>query len=154
MRIKDIMKEHPFYCIADDSALDVAIEMKRKNVGVLPVISGATTHRLIGIVTDRDLFLGVVARGVLPCDVIVRSVMTRNPITCMPESSLEYCAELMQAAQIRRVPVVDRNGSCVGMVSLGDIAPHLNPELLQKTLTAIYEDRSGKEAYELLHSHA
>ena len=146
MKVRDIMTPNPIVCIADDSALDAAFQMKIHSIGSLPVVSGITTRRLVGMVTDRDLCMAVIARGFQPQGVFVRSAMTRDPIACGPEATLEYCAQLMEHAQVRRIPVIDKRGAVVGIVAQADLVKHANPELLLSTLCGISEDRLEKGA--------
>lgn len=72
--------------------------MGQENVGVLPVIDG-TSKKLIGIVTDRDLCLGVIANGKRPTEVPVSECMS----TCGPQDDIQYCEQLMKQHQIRRM---------------------------------------------------
>ena len=96
--------------------------MKTENVGSIPVCEGRQSRRLIGIVTDRDLALQVVAEGRDPNGTVVQDVMTRDPITCSPEDSLEDALEAMQNRQIRRIPVINREWRLVGIIAQADIA--------------------------------
>jgi len=90
---------------------------------------------LEGIVTDRDLCCGVVADG-KNVDAITISE-TPIPVTCQPESTVEGCEELMQENQVRRIPVVDNRGRCVGMISQADIALHAPAEEVARTMREV-----------------
>ena len=68
--------------------------------------------------------------------------MTPIPVTCQPDSTLEGCEELMQENQVRRIPVVDKRGRCVGMVSQADVALHAPTEEVARTVNKI--SKSGK----------
>lgn len=133
MKVQDIMTPNPTCCIAQDSALDAAWLMKHHGYGYLPVVAGQTTRRLVGVITDRDLCLGVIARGAVPNTVMVGEAMSREPITCTPEDSIESCAALMRQSRVRRIPVIDGNGACVGLVSHSDLAMYCEPELVKLT---------------------
>jgi CBS domain-containing protein len=76
------------------------------------------------VVTDRDLCCGVVAGAKLAETTKIADLMTRNPITCTIENTLEDCEELMQKHQVRRLPVSDDQDRCIGVVSQADIALH------------------------------
>jgi CBS domain-containing protein len=78
----------------------------------------------MGIVTDRDIVVRAVAEGKNPLDLTAEEVMSQGPISVRQDSSVEECEREMQSHQVRRILVVDKSGSCVGIVSLGDIALH------------------------------
>ena len=133
MKVRDVMKSDPVCCIAQNSALDAAWLMRTYNYGCLPVVSGPTTRRLIGIVTDRDLCMAVLPRGAAPSSVTVAMAMTSAPLTCGPEEDIEVCAALMRQYSVRRVPVVDAHGACIGLVSHTDIARKCGADLVKQT---------------------
>jgi len=133
MRVKEIMTKDPICCIPQDNAQDAAYLMRTHNIGALPVVRGQTTRRLVGIVTDRDLCMTVLPRNVQAQTLSVASAMTQRPVTCRPEDQAEDCALQMQIYNIRRLPVVDENETCIGIVSLVDLAPYLDPELARRT---------------------
>lgn len=139
MKVRDVMKKDPVCCIAQNSALDAAWLMKSHNYGCLPVVSGPTTNRLIGIVTDRDLCMAVIPRGLSPSSVTVSAAMTKTPFTCGPDDDVETCAAMMRMHSVRRVPVVDDNGACIGLVSHTDLARRCTAELVKQTEQAFAE---------------
>ncbi len=120
MKVREVMAPNPVCCIAQNSALDAAWLMRAHNLGCLPVVSGPTTRRLIGIVTDRDLCMAVIPRGSAPSSVAVAQAMTVEPIVCSSDDELEDCAALMRKHSLRRVPVVDKHGACIGLISQTD----------------------------------
>ena len=63
--------------------------------------------------------------------------MTANPVTCGPDESLEACARIMQEHQVRRVPVVDEQGRCIGIVAQADLAPNADSKQVHRTLAEI-----------------
>jgi CBS domain-containing protein len=121
MRIRDVMTEEPKFCMADDSVIDAACIMRDEHVGVVPVIESEESRRVVGMVTDRDLCLGVIAEGQDPAHVRVDQCMTSKVVCCVREDAVEDVTDLMQANQIRRVPVIDDDGQLVGIVSLADL---------------------------------
>jgi CBS domain-containing protein len=141
MKVKEIMTANPSCCTPHDSALDAAWVMRHFEYGCLPVVSGQTTRRLVGMVTDRDLCMAVLPRGVAPSSVCVGDTMARNPITCTPEDSVEFCAALMRQSRIRRIPVIDEFGSCVGIISHSDLAMYCDSELVKMTESAFPKPR-------------
>jgi CBS domain-containing protein len=96
--------------------------MKIEDVGSIPVCSGENSRRLVGIVTDRDLCLEIVAEGRDANSTRVETCMTREPVTCRADEDLETALDRMEAHQVRRIPVVDRAGMLVGIISQADIA--------------------------------
>lgn len=133
MKVRDVMTKDPVVCIAQNSALDAAWLMRTYNYGCLPVVTGPTTRRLVGIVTDRDLCMAVIPRGATPNAVIVATAMTAAPVTCHPDDEVERCAALMRRYSVRRIPVVDENGACVGLVSHTDLARRCEAEIVMPT---------------------
>jgi CBS domain-containing protein len=87
-----------------------------------PVCLNLETRKLVGIVTDRDIALYVVATGKDANHTQVASVMTRNPLTCRPEDDLEKALDAMLNYQVRRIPVVDAEGQLVGIIAQADVA--------------------------------
>jgi CBS domain-containing protein len=108
------------HCVGPHDTLQKAAQlMGRLNVGSLPVVHD---RRLLGIVTDRDITIRATAAGLLPGTTQIGDVMTERACACQADDSLDALQHLMGEAQIRRVPVVDRAGTIVGIVSLGDVA--------------------------------
>ena len=121
MRIKHIMTKDPCCCLPTDSALKAASIMREEHAGVVPVIEGGESRRILGVVTDRDLCMTVVAEGRDPHVTTVEECMTTKVVTCSPNDAVEKVTELMRENQIRRVPVVNEGGELQGIVSLGDV---------------------------------
>ena len=121
MRVKEIMTPEPYCCAILEPAQNAARMMKDWDVGSLPVVADQHSWKLKGIVTDRDL-CAVLVEGKDPGTIPVAAVMTRDPATCKPEDDADSCAKIMQEHQVRRVPVVDDQGNCIGIVALADLA--------------------------------
>ena len=133
MRVQEIMTKNPICCIPEDSVQDAAYLMRTHNIGALPVVRGQTTRKLLGIVTDRDLCLTVLPKNLRAHTLTVASTMTRRPVTCKPGDRIEDCAALMQTYEVRRIPVIDDNDACVGIVSLVDLAAHIPADMARQT---------------------
>jgi len=118
-----VMSHRAISVDANDTLVEAAERMRAQVVGVLPVLSHA---RLAGVVTDRDLAVRAVARGLDPRSARVREVMTADPVTCHPGESVEVAAGLMQHHGIRRLVVIDQSLLPVGILSVDDLA--LYPE--------------------------
>ena len=149
MKVKDIMKQDLFCCSASDSLQDAARTMKVNDVGSLPVVTDQQSRRLEGIVTDRDLCCRALADGKDPGATPVEEAMTRNPITCRPEDDVDTCAKIMQENQVRRVPVVADDGSCIGVVAQADLALHSKPQMVGKVVAEISKPRRTNAAIRL-----
>ena len=146
MKVREVMKLDPVCCIAQNSALDAAWVMRTHNYGCLPVVTGPTTRRLVGIVTDRDLCMAVIPRGAAPSAVTVAMAMTKAPVTCGPDAEIEECAALMRRYSVRRIPIVDDHGACIGLVSHSDLARRCSPELVKETEQAFAESQTAMHA--------
>lgn len=121
MRVKEIMTPDPACCTPDTTAREAAILMRDHDCGSIPVVGDSNGKRLIGTVTDRDLAVRGLARGLGP-DTPVRDLMTDDPVTCVPEDEVEDVRQVMVQELVRRVPVVDVDGVLVGIVAQADIA--------------------------------
>lgn len=122
MTCADVMSKDPACCVPTDSAARVAKIMKTENVGSVPVCESRKSRKLVGIVTDRDLALHIVAEERDAGSTLVQDVMTRDPISCRPTDDLQGALDGMQRHQVRRIPVIDRNGELVGIIAQADIA--------------------------------
>jgi CBS domain-containing protein len=137
MRVRDVMTQHPVYCHPGDSVQSAAKILCERDIGSLPVVSDADSLRLVGIITDRDLCCGIVAKGLDPTSARVEAVMKRNPVSCRAEQSLDSCERLMQLHQVRRLPVIDQKSRCVGMVSQADVARSEQADKVHRTVAEI-----------------
>jgi CBS domain-containing protein len=125
MTCKEVMTPYPKMCSTGANAQAAARIMQLEDVGVVPVVK-EKTQRLVGMVTDRDLCLEVVAKGQNPQQVLVSDCMSAVLITCKPEDDIRDCEEQMKTYQVRRIAVVDEHGCCVGIISQGDLALRLD----------------------------
>ena len=125
MTCAEVMTPSPTCCHPEHTTVEAAELMQREDVGLVPIVSPNNT-KLIGVLTDRDIALKVVAAGLDPQSTLVAEVMTNDPVTCLPEETIEAVMELMASRQVRRIPIVDTNGAIVGIVSQADIATRLS----------------------------
>lgn len=121
MKIREVMTKNPACCWPSNSALTAATMMQEKDTGVLPVIHDPFTPTLVGMVTDRDLCLHVVAGGRDPAHIWVSECMTADPVCCTPEDDVVRALELMKEHRVRRLPVVNMKGEIVGVLGLSDL---------------------------------
>lgn len=123
---KEIMTSNPVCCLPGEMVHEVAQLMKSKDVGSIPVIENRESHKLIGILTDRDLALKVIAAGKDPAKTKISEVMKDNPFTCLEGDDIQKALDAMESHQVRRIPVVDQNCRIVGIIAQGDVATRLN----------------------------
>jgi len=120
VKAKDVMTRNPRSVTPDTPARDAARIMKDEDVGIVPVIDDAS-RRLVGVITDRDIALRIVAEG-RDGSVSVREVMSSSKLaTCRPDEDVDRVMETMASEQLRRIPIVDERGSLVGIVAQADI---------------------------------
>ena len=119
MKASDLMTANPQTVSPDDTLTRAAELMDELDVGVLPVCEG---ERLTGVVTDRDITVRATAAGQAPNETRVAEVMTADLRWCFEDEGVDDVERLMREAQIRRIPVLNRDRKLVGMLSLGDLA--------------------------------
>jgi CBS domain-containing protein len=119
MQLQDVMTSAIQDIQPNATLMEAAAKMKSFNVGAIPVCED---NRLIGMITDRDITVRAVAEGRDPRRTKVRDAMTKDVCFCYADDSVESAAKLMEDRQIRRLPVFDRTGRAIGIVSLGDLA--------------------------------
>jgi CBS domain-containing protein len=121
-RARDLMTKNPACCLTSATAAAAAQLMMEHDTGVLPVVDSHRNKKLLGVVTDRDLALQVVAEGRDPLATAVAETMSQPIIVCSPDDPYERALELMEQHRVRRIPVVDDAGSVVGIIAQADIA--------------------------------
>lgn len=109
-----------------ETAQQAAGRMHSRKVGTLLVLDEA--KRPIGILTDRDLAVRVVAEGRDPVQTTVQDVMTAAPHTLSEDAAIEEALAIMRGGRFRRVPIVDSDGALVGLLSLDDVLDLLAEE--------------------------
>ncbi len=122
MKVKDVMTNNPACCTADTNLQEVAQMMVENDCGCIPVVENEETLKPVGVVTDRDICCRTVAEGKNPLDLTAGDVMSSPVATVTPEDSVDDCCRVMEENQVRRVPVVDQQGGCCGMVAQADVA--------------------------------
>jgi CBS domain-containing protein len=118
MKVSDIMTRDVHLANPSQKLREVATEMERHDIGVLPV---GDNDRLVGMITDRDIAVRGISHGLGP-DTPVRDVMTSDVRYCFEDEDLDDLAQNMADEQIRRLPVLNSKKRLVGIISLGDLA--------------------------------
>jgi len=122
MQVKEIMTVDPACCLPQDSLESAVKLMIDFDCGEIPVVEDREGLMTIGVITDRDVVCRTVGRGLNPLEMTVEDCMSTPVISVKPEDTLDHCYMTMEENQIRRVPVLDAAGKCIGIVSLADIA--------------------------------
>jgi CBS domain-containing protein len=133
--VRDLMTQNPRAVRPDDTVVDAARMMRDENVGSLPVVD---SDRLIGMITDRDLSVRVVAEGRDPSEVSVQEIASRNPVTAEATSDLNEALQLMARHQVRRLPVTEE-GRLVGIIAQADVAGEIGDKQTGRLVEAISE---------------
>jgi CBS domain-containing protein len=123
MRVEEIMTKNVSVCTAVTNAAKAAELMWIHDCGVLPVVEDSD-RRLVGIVTDRDLFIALGTKGRNASGLTVGEVMRPNVFCCAPSDDLHGALKIMAKQQVHRLPVVDANGALTGILSLNDVVLH------------------------------
>ena len=118
-QIADVMTRGVHTLAPHDTVLRAAQAMAEMDVGAIPVCDG---DRLVGMVTDRDIVLRAVALNQAGDSTRLEAVMSGEPCWCFEDQTVDEVIDVMREAQLRRMPVVDRDEVLVGIVSLGDLA--------------------------------
>jgi CBS domain-containing protein len=117
--IKVVMTSNPCSIDADKSVAYAAKMLRDEDVGVAPIVEG---DKLIGMLTDRDIAIRVVAEGRDPDRVTVRDVASKQVVTIDPQQDLDEALRIMAKHKVRRLPVVEEDGKLVGVVAQADVA--------------------------------
>jgi CBS domain-containing protein len=130
MNISDICTVQTISCARDETVQGAALLMRKHHVGDLVVVDGANGEAIpAGIVTDRDIVVSIVALGLDPGSLQVGDIMSDDLLTCREDDDVYQTIEHMRVRGIRRVPVVNRNGGLVGIVSADDLLEFLAEEM-------------------------
>jgi CBS domain-containing protein len=129
MLVKEVMTTNPTCCIPSDTAQTAAIIMRDEDTGIVPIVEQKGSRKLVGVVTDRDLCISVLAEGPVTSgaeglgatSVPVERCMTSKVICCSPDDDLDKVFDLMKENQVRRIIVVDPKNVIEGIVSFSDL---------------------------------
>jgi len=125
-KCSEVMTKTPVCCLPNDMVAGVAELMKSENIGSIPVVENEQNKKLVGIVTDRDLTIKIVADGLDATSTKVATVMTRKVIACHIDDDLQKALDAMAEHQLRRIPVVDNDNRVVGIIAQADVATRVD----------------------------
>jgi CBS domain-containing protein len=134
--LREVMTTNVTTLMPSATVQDAAQQMKALNVGSIPICE---RNQLLGMLTDRDIVVRVIAERHNPETQQIQDVMTPQVDYCYEDQDVEEAAQIMQDRQIRRLPIIDRDNRLVGIVSLGDLAVKTNEE---KTMAQALEQIS------------
>jgi CBS domain-containing protein len=137
MRLGNLMTGSIQTVAPGTSLAEAAKKMASLDIGSLPVCS--ETRKLLGIITDRDITVRAVARGLDPYQTRVQDVMTKEVLSCRADSAVEEACELMEREQVRRLVVTNGDGTPIGILSLGDLALSLRENQAGEVLRKVSE---------------
>jgi CBS domain-containing protein len=120
----DLMTDNPTCCLPSDTVVAATQIMRDENVGSVPVVDDQ--QRLLGIITDRDVALRIVAAERDPGGTMVQEVMTRDPVACRADDDVQRALDLMAQHQLRRIAVVGDGGRLLGIIAQADIATRMD----------------------------
>jgi CBS domain-containing protein len=120
MNVQSLMTKNPKSCRADESLRTAAYLMWECDIGSIPVVD--QEQRVVGMITDRDICMAAYFQDRPLSDIRVHQAMASRVVTSRPEDDVKTAERLMRDNQIRRLPVVDREGCLIGVVSVNDLA--------------------------------
>ena len=121
MKVQDVMTRNPASVTPGATIREAAQLMQREDTGIIPVVEEQGSKRLVGVVTDRDIAIRVVAEG-RDGGARVSDVMSTSQLaTCSPDDDVDDAMQAMANEQVRRIPIVDDRGTLVGIVAQADI---------------------------------
>jgi predicted transcriptional regulator len=130
MRVGDVCTRSVVHCSRNASALEVAKMMRDDNIGNVVVVDDRDGQKVpIGVVTDRDIVVQLVAKEIDLGDIMVTDLMARELFVALEEEDIHDAIQRMRYRGARRLPVVDREGALVGVVALDDLLEYITDEL-------------------------
>jgi CBS domain-containing protein len=133
MKVREVMTKNASFCGPESTLEEASFLMQKNNCGFLPVVGDG--GNVVGVVTDRDMCIALGTRNRKPSDVRVWDVMPRKLFTCMEGDDVHCALKTLRAARIRRLPVIDRDSSLVGVLSIDDIVLHAREHLVRKDIS-------------------
>lgn len=154
MQVKDIMTSDVTFCGTNATLTDVAMAMWNKDCGSIPVVN--QDKKVVGIITDRDICMAIAMRNARTSEIVSSDLIGGLLRVCSPEDDIETALEIMAHAQLRRLPVVDKDGTLCGILSISDAIKkcakddkknkkRVSRKSVLKTLRAICENPTAQQ---------
>jgi CBS-domain-containing membrane protein len=147
MQVEEIMTKDVCSCTPGMNAATAAEIMWSRNCGSLPVVEDG--GRVVGIVTDRDLFLALGTSNRKPAELSLGEIMSKEVALCNPSNDVRNALQTMAQRQLRRLPVVDEAGNLKGILSLADVALRADDALsidVLNVIRAVCDRRNRRKA--------
>lgn len=142
-RCSDVMTKDVVTCTPADTIVEAARLMKQEDIGPVLVVDGGNSRTLVGILTDRDIVLKVIAEGLDPQSTRVEKVMSKKLVTCRTDDDVDVAMNAMAQYQLRRIPVVGENMRLEGIIAQADIATRAQePEKTAEVVKEISENNT------------
>ena len=136
MKVRDAMHKGAAWVEPTAPVTEVAKQMRENDVGAIPVRGNS---HLVGIITDRDITCRAVAKSGDLDKMTAQDVMTKDVVCCSPDDDIGVAIKVMEAKQVRRLPVTDSHKAIVGILSLGDISHKIGKDKSGEVLRAVSE---------------
>jgi CBS domain-containing protein len=134
----DVMTMAPACCLTSDPIERAARIMRDNDVGSVPVVDDTSSKHLVGIITDRDIVIKVLADGQNRDGITIERIMTQNPVTCSPQDDIQNAMDRMSQHRVRRIPVVDEQGRLQGIIAQADLLTRVDrPQKTEKVIERI-----------------
>jgi CBS domain-containing protein len=149
MKVREVMTRQASFCGPESTLEEASFLLRKNNCGFLPVIGDG--GNVIGVITDRDICIALGTRNRKPSEMRIWDVMPRKLFTCMEGDDVHCALKTLRSARIRRLPVVDRDGSLVGVLSIDDIVlmareHFLNRDISYRDVENTYKAIRGRPA--------
>ena len=142
-KCSDIMTRDVVTCTTGATIVEVAQLMKTEDIGPVLIVDNETSNTLVGIVTDRDIVIKVIADGQDVNSTRVGDVMSKKLVTCRADDDVDVAMKAMAQFQLRRIPVVEDNMRLVGIISQADVATRAGaPEKTGEVVKEISEENT------------
>ena len=127
MRVADVMSRNVVVVPGEATLVEAAKLMKNHEIGFLPVVS---SNVLVGVLTDRDIVVNGIGRGMNPNLTLVRTIVAGKPVCCYEHDVLTDAADILADNHLHRLIVIDSNNNITGLLSIDDLAAHMSSDRL------------------------
>jgi CBS domain-containing protein len=142
-KCSDIMTRDVVTCTPENTIVEVAQIMKTEDIGPVLIVDNEQSKTLVGILTDRDIVVKVIADGQDPRNTPVGEAMSKKLVTCRADDDVDVAMKAMAQFQLRRIPVVGENMKLLGIISQADLATRVNePEKTGEVVKEISEQNT------------
>ena len=125
-KCSDVMTRDVVTCTPENTIVEVARLMKTEDIGPVLIVDNEANNTLVGIITDRDIVLKVIAEGQDVNTTGVGEAMSKKLVTCRADDDVDVAMQAMAQFQLRRIPVVEENMRLVGIISQADVATRID----------------------------